>query len=73
MTYLTNPQLLLDNLDQPAVMFIAIVGTRGAGKSEVEKYLVSSKGFTSVRLTCQTDLVEVSIVHLSGDDPVDSA
>lgn len=44
-------------------MFIAIVGTRGAGKSAVEDYLVS-KGFISVRLT-RKDPVEVSPAHLS--------
>lgn len=46
-------------------MFIAIVGTRLAGKSTIEDYLVS-KGFTSVHLA-QTDLVEVRVspVHLS--------
>lgn len=41
-------------------MFIAIVGTRSAGKSTVENYLVSSLGFSSVRLA-RTDLVEVSL------------
>ncbi|KAN0100336.1 Cytidine deaminase-like protein [Tylopilus felleus] len=53
-------------------MFIAIVGTRGAGKSTVEDYLVS-KGFTSVHLA-REDLVEIatptrshrSDAHLSG-------
>lgn len=44
-------------------MFIAIVGTRGAGKSTVETYLVS-KGFISVRLA-RADLVEVSPLRLS--------
>ena len=44
-------------------MFIAIVGTRGAGKSTVEDYLVS-KGFTSVHLA-REDLVEVSPACLS--------
>jgi len=44
-------------------MFIAIVGTRGAGKSTVEDYLIS-KGFISVRLA-QMDLVEVRPAHLS--------
>jgi predicted ATPase len=43
-------------------MFIAIVGTRGAGKSTVEDYLVS-KGFTSVCLA-RKDLVEVSPAHV---------
>lgn len=47
-------------------MFIAIVGTRGAGKSTIENYLVS-KGFTSVCLA-RTDLIEVSLVHLSADE-----
>lgn len=40
-------------------MFIAIVGTRAAGKSAIEDYLVS-KGFASVHLA-QKDLVEVSL------------
>ncbi|KDR85469.1 hypothetical protein GALMADRAFT_234357 [Galerina marginata CBS 339.88] len=31
-------------------MFVAIVGTRFSGKSSIEEYLVSSKGFTSVRV-----------------------
>ena len=31
-------------------MFVAIVGTRYSGKSTIENYLVSSKGFTSIRL-----------------------
>ncbi|TFK36977.1 cytidine deaminase-like protein [Crucibulum laeve] len=31
-------------------MFIAIIGTRYAGKTSVEDYLVSSKGFTPLRL-----------------------
>jgi len=31
-------------------MFIAIVGTRFSGKTSIENYLVSLKGFTSVRI-----------------------
>jgi len=31
-------------------MFIAIVGTRFAGKSTIEEYLINEKGFTPVRL-----------------------
>ncbi|KAF8973514.1 cytidine deaminase-like protein [Flammula alnicola] len=31
-------------------MFVAIVGTRFSGKSSIENYLISSKGFTSVRI-----------------------
>ncbi|KAF8913132.1 cytidine deaminase-like protein [Gymnopilus junonius] len=32
-------------------MFVAIIGTRFSGKSSIEDYLVSSKGFTLVRIT----------------------
>ncbi|KAG8219532.1 hypothetical protein J3R82DRAFT_482, partial [Butyriboletus roseoflavus] len=53
-------------------MFIAIVGTRAAGKSTIEDYLVS-KGFTSVRLARKdlseshtaTPATQPSAVHLS--------
>lgn len=31
-------------------MFIAIIGTRFSGKTSIENYLVSLKGFTSVRI-----------------------
>lgn len=31
-------------------MFVAIVGTRSSGKSSIEDYLVSSHGFTLVRV-----------------------
>ena len=34
-------------------MFIAVVGTRFAGKSCVEEFLVSCKGFTLLRLSGQ--------------------
>jgi adenylate kinase family enzyme len=47
-------------------MFIAIVGTRGSGKSTVQDYLVA-KGFTSVRLTWKD--LEVSLVQLSRLEP----
>lgn len=33
-----------------SMMFIAIIGTRLSGKSSVEEYLISQKGFTCVRL-----------------------
>lgn len=46
-------------------MFIAIVGTRGAGKSAVEDYLVS-KGFTSVHLA-RKDPIEASPTQLFVD------
>ncbi|CAA7265904.1 unnamed protein product [Cyclocybe aegerita] len=36
-------------------MFVAIVGTRFSGKSVIENYLVSCKGFTSVRIV-QSDM-----------------
>lgn len=32
------------------IMFIAIIGTRFSGKTSIENYLVSLKGFTSVRI-----------------------
>ncbi|KAF5311839.1 hypothetical protein D9619_002849 [Psilocybe cf. subviscida] len=35
-------------------MFVAIVGTRFSGKSSIEDYLVTSKGFTSVRIIQST-------------------
>lgn len=41
-------------------MFIAIVGTPFSGKSSVEDYLVSLKGFTSVRLILDDKQTEVS-------------
>src|SRR6266498_2171717 len=31
-------------------MFVAIIGTRFAGKTSIKNYLVASKGFTSIRL-----------------------
>lgn len=39
---------------QRIAMFVAIVGTRFAGKSSIEDYLVASKGFTPVRIIQST-------------------
>ncbi|KAK7694966.1 hypothetical protein QCA50_002154 [Cerrena zonata] len=51
-------------------MFIAIVGTRYAGKSTVEEYFVKEKGFTSVRVSPSDDSSsdEVDEVISSSDD-----
>ncbi|KAH9951031.1 cytidine deaminase-like protein [Amylocystis lapponica] len=47
-------------------MFIAIVGTRSSGKTSVEDYLVSAKGFRSVRLLQNDESAEFSNAqHLS--------
>lgn len=47
-------------------MFIAIVGTRLSGRSSIENYLVSSKGFTPVRISDSEAAVvrEISSVNL---------
>ncbi len=51
------------NMAFPAVMFIAIVGTRLAGKSTVESYLVKHYGFQPVKILQNlSDKVQNSIV-----------
>jgi uridine kinase len=48
-----------ERLDQTLcynIMFVAIVGTRFSGKSSIADYLVSSKGFTEVRLIRSEDV-----------------
>lgn len=48
-------------------MFIAIIGTRFSGKSSLEEYLVSDKGFTSVRiLESDRDNPEACLNYLDG-------
>lgn len=41
-------------------MFIAIIGTRFSGKSSIENYLVTTKGFKSVRIVSDNgnDVIE---------------
>ena len=42
------------------IMFVAIVGTRFSGKSSIVEYLISSKGFTSIKLI-ESDSEEVVV------------